>query len=85
MTQRPFHHGNLRAVLLDEATTGLDPHSRQAVWQLIAAFKDAGIATLLATRYREEADALSDRIVVIDQGAVIPAGPTDELPEHPAA
>jgi ABC-2 type transport system ATP-binding protein len=72
-------------VLLDEPTTGLDQHSRQAVWQLIAGFRDAGIATLLATRYREEADELSDRIVMIDHGAVIAAGTTDEPAEHTAA
>jgi ABC-2 type transport system ATP-binding protein len=60
-----------QVAFLDEPTTGLDPRSRQAVWDLIAGFKDAGIATLLTTQYLEEADALSDRIVVIDHGTVI--------------
>jgi ABC-2 type transport system ATP-binding protein len=66
-------------VFLDEPTTGLDPRSRQAVWQLVSGFKDAGIATLLTTQYLEEADALSDRIIVIDHGTIVAHGSADEL------
>jgi ABC-2 type transport system ATP-binding protein len=66
-------------VFLDEPTTGLDPRSRQAVWELVDGFKDAGIATLLTTQYLEEADALSDRIIVIDHGTVVAHGSADEL------
>ncbi len=44
-------------VFLDEPTTGLDPRSRQAIWELVTDFKEAGIATLLTTQYLEEADA----------------------------
>jgi ABC-2 type transport system ATP-binding protein len=66
-------------VFLDEPTSGLDPRSRQAVWQLISGFKDAGIATLLTTQYLEEADALSDRIIVIDHGAIVAHGSADDL------
>jgi len=61
-------------VFLDEPTTGLDPRSRQNIWDLVGQFKTAGIATLLTTQYLEEADALSDRIVVIDHGTVIAEG-----------
>ena len=43
-------------VFLDEPTTGLDPRSRQSIWDLVADFKEAGIATLLTTQYLEEAD-----------------------------
>ena len=53
---------------LDEPTTGLDPLSRQNIWELVGRFKDAGITTLLTTQYLQEADALSDHIIVIDRG-----------------
>jgi ABC-2 type transport system ATP-binding protein len=66
-------------VFLDEPTTGLDPRSRQSIWELVSGFKKAGIATLLTTQYLEEADALSDRIIVIDHGTVIAEGTAAEL------
>ncbi|TCJ99384.1 daunorubicin/doxorubicin resistance ABC transporter ATP-binding protein DrrA [Nocardia alba] len=66
-------------VFLDEPTTGLDPRSRQGVWDLVRSFKSAGITTLLTTQYLEEADALSDQIIVIDHGVVIASGTADEL------
>ena len=66
-------------VFLDEPTTGLDPRSRQAIWELVTSFKEAGIATLLTTQYLEEADALSDRIIVIDRGDIVAQGTADEL------
>jgi ABC-2 type transport system ATP-binding protein len=72
-------------VFLDEPTTGLDPRSRQSIWELVSDFKDAGIATLLTTQYLEEADALSDRIIVIDQGTIIAEGTADELKERAGA
>ncbi len=67
---------------LDEPTTGLDPRSRQSIWDLVAGFKDAGIATLLTTQYLEEADALCDRIVLIDGGTIIAEGTADELKQR---
>jgi ABC-2 type transport system ATP-binding protein len=69
-------------VFLDEPTTGLDPRSRQAIWELVSSCKEQGIATLLTTQYLEEADLLSDRIIVIDHGTVIAEGRADELKER---
>jgi ABC-2 type transport system ATP-binding protein len=68
-----------QVVFLDEPTTGLDPRSRQQVWNTVRRFKNDGIATLLTTQYLEEADALSDRIIVVDRGAVVAEGTADEL------
>jgi ABC-2 type transport system ATP-binding protein len=68
-------------VFLDEPTTGLDPRSRQGVWDLVTALKSQGITVLLTTQYLEEADVLSDNIIVIDHGTVIAEGTADELKE----
>ncbi|MGW5750568.1 ATP-binding cassette domain-containing protein [Nocardia rhamnosiphila] len=68
-------------VFLDEPTTGLDPRSRQGVWDLVSALKEQGITVLLTTQYLEEADVLSDNIIVIDKGTVIAEGTADELKE----
>ena len=70
-------------VFLDEPTTGLDPRSRQSHLGVgHHDFKEAGIATLLTTQYLEEADALSDRIIVIDRGTIVAEGTADELKER---
>ncbi|RFD26844.1 daunorubicin/doxorubicin resistance ABC transporter ATP-binding protein DrrA [Mycobacterium uberis] len=68
-----------QVAFLDEPTTGLDPRSRQAIWDLVVSFKKLGIATLLTTQYLEEADALSDRIILIDHGTIIAEGTANEL------
>ena len=67
---------------LDEPTTGLDPLSRQSIWDLVDRFKEAGIATLLTTQYLEEADALSDQIIVIDRGVIVAEGTAEQLKER---
>ncbi len=66
-------------VFLDEPTTGLDPRSRQEVWGLVERLKEQGVTILLTTQYLEEADLLSDRVVVIDHGRIIASGTAEQL------
>ncbi len=66
-------------VFLDEPTTGLDPRSRLAMWDVIQKLKAEGTTILLTTQYLEEADKLADRVAVIDNGTVIAEGTADEL------
>ncbi len=71
--------GSPRVLFLDEPTTGLDPRSRNAVWELVREQVAAGVTVLLTTQYLEEADQLADRVAVIDRGKVIASGRPDEL------
>ena len=66
-------------LFLDEPTTGLDPRSRNQVWDIIRALVAAGTTVLLCTQYLEEADQLADRIAIIDHGRVIAEGTPTEL------
>lgn len=66
-------------IFLDEPTTGLDPRSRIAMWNIIQRLKEAGATILLTTQYLEEADQLADNIVVIDGGKVIAEGSAKSL------
>ena len=66
-------------LFLDEPTTGLDPRSRNQVWDIIRALVGIGTTVLLTTQYLDEADQLADRIAVIDRGKVIAEGTNGEL------
>ncbi|WP_010268946.1 daunorubicin resistance protein DrrA family ABC transporter ATP-binding protein [Paenibacillus senegalensis] len=66
-------------LFLDEPTTGLDPRSRNQVWEIVRALVHNGTTVMLTTQYLEEADQLADRIAVIDQGKVIAEGTSGEL------
>jgi ABC-2 type transport system ATP-binding protein len=66
-------------LVLDEPTTGLDPRSRQIVWSTIRGLVAEGVTLLLTTQYLEEADALADRVVLIDRGREVAAGTPAQL------
>ena len=67
-------------VFLDEPTTGLDPQARANLWEHIARLRsERGATVFLTTHYLDEADALSDRIVVIDQGRIVASDTSDNL------
>ena len=68
-----------KVLFLDEPTTGLDPRSRREVWALVSSLSARDVTVLLTTQYLEEADMLSDSIVVIDSGRVIADGTADDL------
>ncbi|WP_395320003.1 ATP-binding cassette domain-containing protein [Fructilactobacillus frigidiflavus] len=66
-------------IFLDEPTTGLDPRTRQQLWQTIRNLSDQGSTIFLTTQYLDEADALADRVAVIDHGKMIKIGQPAEL------
>jgi ABC-2 type transport system ATP-binding protein len=68
-----------RLLFLDEPTTGLDPRSRNQVWEIVRALVDSGTTVLLTTQHLEEADQLAARIAVIDHGRVIAEGTPGQL------
>ncbi|MGV9794346.1 ATP-binding cassette domain-containing protein [Gordonia sp. NPDC003422] len=69
-------------LFLDEPTTGLDPGTRAQVWSAVRALVDDGTTVLLTTQYLDEADQLSDSLVVMDAGRVIAEGPVDVLKDR---
>lgn len=68
-----------KVLFLDEPTTGLDPRSRNQVWDIVRLLVSEGATVLLTTQYLEEADQLADRIAVIDQGKLIAEGTAPQL------
>ncbi|MCK7625751.1 ATP-binding cassette domain-containing protein [Streptomyces sp. RS10V-4] len=74
LTHRP------QVLFLDEPTTGLDPGSRADLWELVRTLRDTeGTTVLLTTHYLDEADALADRLVIVDRGVVAAEGTPDAL------
>jgi ABC-2 type transport system ATP-binding protein len=71
-----------RVLFLDEPTTGLDPRSRNEIWEIVRELRREGTTILLTTQYLEEADQLADRIAVIDRGKVIAEGTGNELKDR---
>ena len=71
--------GQPRVLFLDEPTTGLDPRSRRAMWDVVRELVAEGVTILLTTQYLEEADQLADRISLLDGGKVVADGTPAEL------
>ncbi|MER7412544.1 ABC transporter ATP-binding protein [Streptomyces cacaoi] len=70
-------------LFLDEPTTGLDPGSRAALWELVRQLREEhGVTVFLTTHYLDEADALADRLVVVDRGRVAAEGTSAQLKQH---
>lgn len=68
-----------KLVILDEPTVGLDPHIRLQLWDFIKNLKTEGVSVLLTTHYLDEADVLSDRVCILDQGKVLLIDTPDNL------
>ncbi len=68
-----------RVLYLDEPTTGLDPRSRNEMWDVVRGLTASGVTVLLTTQYLEEADQLAEQIAVVDHGTVIATGTPAEL------
>lgn len=68
-----------KVLFLDEPTTGLDPRSRLQVWELVSSLAAQGVTVLLTTQYLEEADVLSNSIVILNAGRVVASGTAEEL------
>ena len=68
-----------RLLILDEPTTGLDPQARLLIWQRLSTLKKDGLTIILTTHYMEEAERLTDRIAIMDHGAILMEGVPAEL------
>jgi ABC-2 type transport system ATP-binding protein len=68
-----------RVLFLDEPTTGLDPQARARMWDEVRRLREQGTTIFLTTHYLDEADALADRLAIIDHGTIVASGTSDEL------
>ena len=73
-----------QVLFLDEPTTGLDPQARARMWQEIERLRELGTTVFLTTHYLEEADALCDRLAIIDLGRIVAEGTSDQLKQRVA-
>jgi ABC-2 type transport system ATP-binding protein len=71
--------GDPDVLFLDEPTTGLDPQSRRALWDTVAALRERGKTVVLTTHYMDEAERLCDRVAIVDHGKLIAIGTPGEL------
>jgi ABC-2 type transport system ATP-binding protein len=71
--------GRPELVFLDEPTAGMDPQARHSTWDLVTELRDAGVAVILTTHFMEEAERLSDHIVIIDKGRTVADAAPSEL------
>lgn len=71
-------------IVMDEPSTGLDPQSRNRVWEELAILKDEGVTVLLSTHYMEEATILCDRLSIMDNGKILDEGTPDQMIERHA-
>lgn len=74
--------GNPRIAVLDELTTGLDPQGRRDIWTLIKNIQRAGVTVVLVTHFLDEAEALCDRLAIIDRGRTLLEGTPVEIIDH---
>jgi ABC-2 type transport system ATP-binding protein len=74
--------GDPEVVFLDEPTTGLDPRSRQDVWQVVTGLAASGVTVFLTTQYLEEADRLAGRVAVLDGGRIVAEGGPAQLKQR---
>jgi ABC-2 type transport system ATP-binding protein len=71
--------GNPELAILDELTTGLDPHARRETWRLVEGVRATGVTVLLVTHFMDEAERLCDRVALFDAGRVVATGTPAEL------
>lgn len=71
--------GNPSVIFLDEPTTGLDPQSRNAMWNIIQELKESGVTIFLTTQYLEEAEELADQVAILHEGVIIANGTVEEI------
>ncbi|QWF80404.1 ABC transporter ATP-binding protein [Amycolatopsis sp. CA-230715] len=71
--------GRPEVAVLDELTTGLDPHARRDTWKVIESVRDTGVTLVLVTHFMDEAERLCDRVAVLDAGRIVATGTPLEL------